>query len=1244
MHPTYSPALMHQQQQVQQQSQQIPSQQQPQQQLQDPHSSIPNFADNNRLWQQMQQMRSHAADLSSVQPNPQLADLLRNQSMIRLQPGQPHPSPQSFSSGIGMTQIATNQGVSNQQQPFQDLSANQPQPSHMPPVNFNGITNTNVHMNAASQSMQPRNPLLQNFSRPYDLGFTQNQHPQNGAISFSNKQTPSSQPSTQQQVRDQQHMQSNHPSSADIFSSPNLQNEAVRRPSPSHQAIPSQHLQNGMMTSAAVQQNSIHNSSAAQHQLNMFSSRPLPEQAMQLRNAIRTLDNSIAAQKTSDGDHMTKARVHAALVTKKEQMNKLLGNVMAAMQAQSNGGQGQTPWMLQQRPSSSQPPFDPMSLQRSALGVQAPSSLVQSQIQHQSGGTNVNTSSLAQSSQPGQVAGQNALPLQPGASTHTSATGSPFPSQPPASSNPASFNVPSGLVPQLPSQQQQISRTALQPPGMHNPMLQMIPPLDKSRFELAFKNFCNNKQIKIDPRLLSVNNRSIDLHILHTFVMREGGEAKVQQKDLWSIIGGRMGFVQFPGTDTEPAKSGPVIAQQLEHIYRQYLASFDRAYVANVLDSRIKNGPGSLPLNASQFNLMVSMADQTGPQLKSHGFSEHMIQFIDTHRAQLQRMRLERDGFQDTLKPSIGEQSSQAHANNLGVPPMNQAPNFRPPFVQPGPQNNMMQPGGHTVDARQQLTHPTANKPGREQVQAALALITKTTQETMANNANRPSVTIPPEQRMEYNTLLEQIHRQAAEIENKLAMLYIYTRKEDFVRRIIIVTVTVRLQWNMLSSGNPRFFVSLENLRNMHQQMQQAMEMCTQLSTALSQQKLQLQQHQHQHQQQPGARMMNTRNLFALDPSQIRPQSQLQPSPNLQPSQQPANAQQVSLPQMPLHPPPKKKAPAAALQAGPPVTASTPSPAPTSAHTPGPPPAPPTSTPLTTTPSTPALQHSSSPPASRSPKGKIPPKAKQSAAPTPKRRPSKTTPTAIRAESPATPSSNTSIKRPREEDDHVVDVEASSSGHVSNEPSPPKRVKTGWENPPNEELKKRAEEVTAESSEDASSFFEQMSELFKKATDNGEQESTLSADLSEALHMLLGGCASVPEASDNPLVFGDSVTGRESPPASAGFKDAFEEFIDYSFGQDNQIDDEEEGSKAQTPELVSSSTNLSPESNADGENSLLATIATSVSDVKKEDHQDLRLGLWKEFDGGESAYHQPFEWKWDSPMPVLEQSWAVSTS
>ena len=51
----------------------------------------------------------------------------------------------------------------------------------------------------------------------------------------------------------------------------------------------------------------------------------------------------------------------------------------------------------------------------------------------------------------------------------------------------------------------------------------------------------------------------------------------------------------------------------------------------------------------------------------------------------------------------------------------------------------------------------------------------------------RPTVSVAGEQRMEYNTLMDQIHRHATEIENKLAMLFVYTRKEEIVRRIIAI-------------------------------------------------------------------------------------------------------------------------------------------------------------------------------------------------------------------------------------------------------------------------------------------------------------------------------------------------------------------------------------------------------------------------------------------------------------------------
>jgi hypothetical protein len=159
----------------------------------------------------------------------------------------------------------------------------------------------NPHMNTA------RNALLQNFNRPYELIFPQNQP----TAAFTNKQQG---PSPQQPPREMQSA-----SSADIFSSPNLQGDVLRRPSP-------QHIQQGMMQ---PQQNQP----AAQTMLSMFNGRPPAEQIMHLRNAIRNLENAIATQKATltDTDPMMKARHIALLMSKKESLVKVLNNVIATM-------------------------------------------------------------------------------------------------------------------------------------------------------------------------------------------------------------------------------------------------------------------------------------------------------------------------------------------------------------------------------------------------------------------------------------------------------------------------------------------------------------------------------------------------------------------------------------------------------------------------------------------------------------------------------------------------------------------------------------------------------------------------------------------------------------------------------------------------------------------------------------------------------------------------------------------------
>lgn len=175
------------------------------------------------------------------------------------------------------------------------------------------------------------------------------------------------------------------------------------------------------------------------------------------------------------------------------------------------------------------------------------------------------------------------------------------------------------------------------------------------------------------------------------------------------------------------------------------------------------------------------------------------------------------------------------------------------------------------------------------------------------------------------------------------------------------------------------------------------------------------------------------------------------------------------------------------------------------------------------------------------------------------------------------------------------------------------------------------------SEEDATAFFEQMSELLRMATSNEGQESTLTSDLTETLDMLLKGCSAVPDAPDASLGLLDM---RESSPQSLlSSNDEFGQFFDFS--SFSAIEDDDSVSKAPTPDLISSlSTNPSPESEAE-----TSPHTLPYGDVKVEEFSDpLRLGTLKEIDGGESAFFHSNEWKYDGPMPILDQPWAIFTS
>jgi len=110
-----------------------------------------------------------------------------------------------------------------------------------------------------------------------------------------------------------------------------------------------------------------------------------------------------------------------------------------------------------------------------------------------------------------------------------------------------------------------------------------LPSLPGPLFDHAYRQFCIKNNLTLDPNMLQLEGRQIDLHSLHTEVTRAGGPSEVTEWDLWPAIGGKLGFVLFPGSDTEPARSSPVVAEHIMNVYWLYLAAFNQAYIQSIM-------------------------------------------------------------------------------------------------------------------------------------------------------------------------------------------------------------------------------------------------------------------------------------------------------------------------------------------------------------------------------------------------------------------------------------------------------------------------------------------------------------------------------------------------------------------------------------------------------------------------------------------------------------------------------------
>ncbi|KAF7360366.1 Kinase-like protein [Mycena venus] len=336
--------------------------------------------------------------------------------------------------------------------------------------------------------------------------------------------------------------------------------------------------------------------------------------------------------------------------------------------------------------------------------------------------------------------------------------------------------------------------------GRHFPP---IPPLEKGRFDNVYKQFCKQRRLVHNPRMMTIDTCALDLYDLHTQVMLEGGAVNIALKGLWSVVGGRMGFIQFPASGTEPAKSGPGVAQHLAHVYKEYLAAFDHIYISALMDSRRKDalmaaqrpmgmggvgggpGPGGRPggiADPSQMQLMA-YANIPLPELCHRGIPEQLIQSIEANRSTMLRDQTEALTFRNQL------------------------------MQRPDPSSGPIQGG-------QQPQQPSIARPSRESdLQAAMVHIAKLKSDYSQERllTDMPAMHVPAEQHREYNAVLEQLHGSCVDLDYKLPMLFAVLKKEDVVRRLVIIVQTAIHQRAMISSGSTRFLVTLETLHTMLQ-------------------------------------------------------------------------------------------------------------------------------------------------------------------------------------------------------------------------------------------------------------------------------------------------------------------------------------------------------------------------------------------------------------------------------------------
>lgn len=227
-----------------------------------------------------------------------------------------------------------------------------------------------------------------------------------------------------------------------------------------------------------------------------------------------------------------------------------------------------------------------------------------------------------------------------------------------------------------------------------------------------------------------------------------------------------MGLVQFPGTDTEPAKSGPGIAQQLAHAYKEHLQAFEHMLVYSVRSRAAQknnlsqngaqsNTPGNAsgemahavmrpPLNPQAMASAVRFVHMTVGEMRQSGLPEQTVVLIDRHRADIirwhQQARLMAAKAQQvTNHEAPGEQSGMSAAHQGSFP--NQVPTAGPSLVSAPLRGQPMMPNGMQASSMREMTPAIQSggilPPTQEQLTHAVSVIHQLKQVFLSRGSSR---------------------------------------------------------------------------------------------------------------------------------------------------------------------------------------------------------------------------------------------------------------------------------------------------------------------------------------------------------------------------------------------------------------------------------------------------------------------------------------------------------------------------